>query len=291
MVQQRNARSTREINLALEKARQAVAELRSRLESGKIERKQMEQSLATFAQMIDDMADERRKLVQVEQIAKLYNVTRLIGSSLDLQTVLDKVMDALIDLTNAERGFLMLLDEDKADGQTQDKALTVKVARNLDQETIASTGFALSRTITDRVLETGQAVLTNNALEDPRFAGQKSVVDNALRSIVASPLRVRGEVIGVIYVDNRFATAVFGDDDLQLVDMFGEQAAIAIGNAIEVREREKALKEQINQLKIEVDEARKAKQVSEIVDTEYFQKLSEEAKRLRDRAKSHGADE
>ncbi len=273
-------RSTREINLALEKARQTIADLRSRVESGKIERKYMEQSLAGFGQLIDELADERKKLVQVEQIAKLYNVTRLIGSSLELQTVLDKVMDAVIDLTNAERGFLMLLGDDN-------QTLSVKVARNFDEETIESSTFALSRTITNRVMETGQAVLTNNALEDPRFAGQKSVVDNALRSIVASPLRVREQVIGVIYVDNRFATAVFGDDDLKLIDMFGEQAAIAIGNAIEVRERENALKEQIQQLRIEVDEARKAKQVSEIVDTDYFQKLSEEARRLRERAKDN----
>ncbi len=271
------ARTSREINLALEKARQIVAELQSRVAAGKIERKYIEQSLATFGKIIDEVADDRKKLVQVEQIAKLYNVTRLIASSLDLQTVLDHVMDALIDLTNAERGFLMLLDESKT--------LTVKVARNFDQETIESTEFALSRTITSRVLETGQAVLTNNALEDPRFAGQRSVVDNALRSIVAGPLRVHDRVIGVIYVDNRFAAAVFGEDDLQLIDMFGEQAAMAIGNAIEVQERERALKEQIQQLRIEVDEARKTKQVEEIVETEYFQKLSEEAKRMRERSK------
>jgi GAF domain-containing protein len=274
---QQPTRSTREINVALDKARQIVSELQGRIASGKIERRYIEESLASFSQLIEVVSDDRKKLVQVEQIAKLYNVTRLIGSSLDLQTVLDKVMDALIDLTNAERGFLMMLDDNKV--------LTVKVARNFDQQTIESDEFALSRTITNRVLETGQAVLTNNALEDPRFAGQRSVVDNALRSIVAGPLRVHDHVIGVVYVDNRFATSVFAEDDLQLVDMFSEQAAIAIGNAIEVQEREKALKDQIQQLRIEVDEARKAKQVEEIVETEYFQKLSEEARKLRERSK------
>jgi phosphoserine phosphatase RsbU/P len=274
---QPSTRSTREINIAIDKARQIVADLQGRIASGKIERKVIEQSLASFSQLIEQVSEDRKKLVQVEQIAKLYNVTRLIGTSLDLQTVLDQVMDALVDLTNAERGFLMLLDENQA--------LSVKCARNFDQVTIASDDFALSRTITNRVLETGQAVLTNNALEDPRFAGQTSVVDNALRSIVAGPLRVHDRVIGVIYVDNRFAASVFGEDDLQLVDMFSEQAAIAIGNAIEVQEREKALKDQIQQLRIEVDEARKAKQVEEIVESEYFQKLTEEAKRLRERPK------
>src|SRR2546428_11249511 len=104
---QQPVRTSREINFALDKARNIVAELQSRVASGKIERKYIEQSLAAFSQLIDEVSEDRKKLVQVEQIAKLYNVTRLIGTSLDLQTVLDQVMDALIDLTNAERGFLM----------------------------------------------------------------------------------------------------------------------------------------------------------------------------------------
>ena len=85
-------RTSREINLALEKVRQILADLQSRVASGKIERKFIEQSLATFSKLIDEVSDERKKLVQVEQIAKLYNVTRLIASSLDLQTVLDQIL-------------------------------------------------------------------------------------------------------------------------------------------------------------------------------------------------------
>ncbi len=275
----RTGRSTREVNAALDRGRQIVTELRTRVASGKIERKFFEQSLESFANLLDDLADERQKLIRYERIARLYNVSRLIGTSLDLQTCLDQVMDAIIELSGAERGFLMMIDDKRV--------LSIKVARNFDQETIESSDFTLSRTITSKVLETGQALVTTNAQEDPRFAGQKSIVDNALRSIIASPLRVRGQVLGVMYVDNRFQTGVFSDEDLNLLDSFGEQAAIAIDNAIQVQEREAALKAQIQQLKIEIDEAKKQQQVSEIVETEYFQKLSEEAKRLRARNASH----
>ena len=275
----RTGRSTREVNAAFDRGRQIVTELRTRVASGKIERKFFEQSLESFANLLDDLADERQKLIRYERIARLYNVSRLIGTSLDLQTCLDQVMDAIIELSGAERGFLMMIDDKRV--------LSIKVARNFDQETIESSDFTLSRTITSKVLETGQALVTTNAQEDPRFAGQKSIVDNALRSIIASPLRVRGQVLGVMYVDNRFQTGVFSDEDLNLLDSFGEQAAIAIDNAIQVQEREAALKAQIQQLKIEIDEAKKQQQVSEIVETEYFQKLSEEAKRLRARNASH----
>jgi transcriptional regulator with GAF, ATPase, and Fis domain len=274
----RSVRSTREINLALEKQRQAITELRQRVESGKLERGYLEQSLSDFRLLIEDLIEERQKVVQYERTAKLYSVTRLINSSLELQTVLERVMDAVIELTSAERGFLMLRDEDGS--------LKVQVARNFDQANIGSDDLTLSRTLTNRVLESGQAVVTSNAAEDPRFAERESVVGYFLRSIVASPLRVRGEVLGVMYVDNRLKSGAFSADDTKLLDAFGEQAAIAIDNAIQVQEREKALKAQIRQLRIEIDEARKARQVSEIVETEYFQKLSEDAKRMRERNKA-----
>ena len=69
----------------------------------------------------------------------LYNVSRLLGSSLDVQMVLNQVMDAIIQLTKAERGFLMLRDDD---GE-----MVVKAARNLDQQTLSSDKFEFSRTI------------------------------------------------------------------------------------------------------------------------------------------------
>ncbi|MCC7446912.1 MAG: GAF domain-containing protein [Anaerolineae bacterium] len=279
-VSNRPARTTRDLTLGVDKARQLVRDLLYRLETNRLEVRYLGDGLKTLTDLLTDLSTERPKIVQNERIARLYNVSRLIGSSLDLQTVLNQVMDAVIGLTNAERGFLMLLDKANT--------LTVKVARNFDQETIENTDLMISRTITNGVLQTGQAIITDNASQDPRFAGQNSIMSYSFRSIVATPLRVRGNVIGVMYVDNRFQAGVFSADDLQLLDMFGEQAAIAIDNAIQVQARENALREQIQQLKIEIDEAKKMRQVAEIVETEYFQKLSEDAKRLRERYKSPG---
>src|SRR5260221_8509082 len=116
----RTGRSTREVNAALDRGRQIVTELRTRVASGKIERKFFEQSLESFANLLDDLADERQKLIRYERIARLYNVSRLIGTSLDLQTCLDQVMDAIIELSGAERGFLMMIDDKRV--------LSIKVA-------------------------------------------------------------------------------------------------------------------------------------------------------------------
>jgi signal transduction histidine kinase len=235
-------RTGRDLDMALTGARQTIELLRGQVQTGKIDPSYVSQRLASIEQLLEDLSEERKATVQQERLAKLYEVSRVIGSSLDLQTVLDQVMDAIIQLTGAERGFLMLLDDDGN--------LNVRVARNFDQATLDSGAFALSRTVTTQVLETGQAIVTTNAQDDPRFAGQQSVVANALRSIMASPLRVRGEVIGVTYVDNRVRTGLFSEKDLEVLDAFAGQAAVAIDNARLFSATDQALAIRVDELRM-----------------------------------------
>jgi signal transduction histidine kinase len=126
--------------------------------------------------------------------------------------------------------------------------MTVQVARNLDQKTLGSDDFKFSRTITNQVLDSGKPVVTNNAAEDPRFSGQASIIGQALRSIMATPLRARGTVIGVVYVDNRMTTGLFMDDDLAALDTFAGQAAIAIDNARLFSATDQALSARVEEL-------------------------------------------
>jgi signal transduction histidine kinase len=171
----------------------------------------------------------------------LYNVSRALGASLDLQVVLDQVMDAIIQLTGAERGFLMLADYD---GQ-----LSVKAARNFDQQTLTSEAFLYSTTVANRVLDTGAPVLTTNASEDPRFAGRASIVTQSLRSIMATPLRARGNVIGVAYVDSRFSSGLFTQGDLEALEALSAQAAVAIDNAMLFNATDQELAQRLEELR------------------------------------------
>jgi|YNPNPStandDraft_1061719.scaffolds.fasta_scaffold02366_6 PAS domain S-box-containing protein len=159
-----------------------------------------------------------------EELAALYNVSQVIGSSLDLSEVLNEVMDQIIRLTGAERSFLMLLDPETGE-------LEFRAARNMDRETIDSSAFEISRSIVKQVAMTGEPVVTTNAQMDPRFKAQESVIGYNLRSILCVPLRVRGRVTGVIYADNRILTGLFSDHDRDLLAAFANQAAIAIENA------------------------------------------------------------
>jgi PAS domain S-box-containing protein len=133
-------------------------------------------------------------------------------------------MDMLISLTGAERGFLMLLDEETDE-------LEFKVARNLDRKAISGSSFEISRTIVNTVANEGEPVVTTNAQADPRFQAQESVVSYSLRSILCVPLKAKGKVTGVIYADNRIKTGLFTRADRDILSAFANQAAVAIENA------------------------------------------------------------
>lgn len=175
------------------------------------------------------------------RLAALYRVSQVLGTSLDLDEVLNQVMDAVVGLTGAERGFLMLVE-----GESDD--LIVRVGRNLEQEILQKDEMEVSRTVIKTVLESGEGVVTTNAQTDPRFSEQESVIIHALRSILCAPLRVRGEIMGVIYVDNRVHAGLFTKSDLEMLNAFASQAAAAIENARVYTRTDRNLAERVEEL-------------------------------------------
>ena len=151
----------------------------------------------------------------------LYEVAADLTSSLDLDEVLRRVLDKVIDLMNASRGYVVLVEEG---------ILRVRVARS---ETGVSQGteFAGSHTFVEQCIRDKQPLLTTDAVTDERFKGQQSVILRNLRSIIAVPLLIRGECIGAVYVDNPFKAGIFQPEDLAFLQAIAHQAAIAIDNA------------------------------------------------------------
>lgn len=221
-------------------ARQNVDLLRNQIQSGRVDSLFLVRQVDKMADILERIEKMHKQLKQQERFRALYNVSRLLGASLDLQVVLDQVMDAIIQLTKAERGFLMMMDDDGD--------LRVQAARNLDQQTLKSDDFRFSRTIVNQVLDDGKPILTTDASEDPRFAGRASIVRESLRSIMATPLRARGRVIGVVYVDNRAFAGLFDDDDLAALDAFAGQAAVTLDNARLFAETDQQLSSRLDQL-------------------------------------------
>jgi class 3 adenylate cyclase len=175
--------------------------------------------------------------VELQRLRALAETTALINSNRDTDSVLNQVMDTVINLTGAERGYIVL--RNRMTGEFDQ----FRVARGLDTSQMALNGGAdeaksakrdeliVSKTIVNEVARTGRAIITDNASNDERYRDQKSVVGFALRSILAVPLKVRDEVIGVVYCDNRILAGLFQPGDLDIMNAFSNQAGVAIENA------------------------------------------------------------
>lgn len=177
----------------------------------------LEKELSRFGHQVKSLEEERSKMLA------LTNISQVINSSLELDEVLRIVMDTIIRLTNAERCYLMLRDEQGV--------MTTRIARNWEQESVNPSEYAISQTVIRRVIEKGQPVLSTNAQEDPRFRGQDSIVAYNVRSILCVPLIGKSILTGVIYADNRVQSGIFSIRERDLLIAFANQAAIAIENA------------------------------------------------------------
>ncbi len=153
----------------------------------------------------------------------LANINQLLNSSLKVDDVLRVVMDTIVQLIGAERGFLMLMD---ASNQ-----LSIHIARNWERESVDEADTALSRTVVNQVLKDEIPILTTNAQQDPRFGKQESVISLSLRSILCVPLKIKDSLTGVIYADSRLREGLFTESEKNLLAAFANQAAVALENA------------------------------------------------------------
>ncbi len=153
----------------------------------------------------------------------LLHVSLAINSSLVLDDVLQIVMHKAVELMQAERGLIMLLDDR---GELQ-----LKSAYNLCKEQMMDEDFRVSNSVTSQVARTGKAVYTSDAMADDRYAHQKSVVELHLRSVMCAPIVVREQVIGVIYLDNSSHSKMFLQSDLYLFELYAQMVSNALHNA------------------------------------------------------------
>lgn len=214
--------------------------------------------LMETAEEIEPTAENLRNLWALLEISKALN------SSLRLDDVLEKVIEAVLALTRAERGMLML-------GEDADN-MQVQVQRNFDPS--ASDDRRYSSTVVRDVVTSGEPRILTDAAQDGRFSEQESIVGLNLRTVMCVPLRLGHKrltplqtvaseeddgdavvveagstastpapgdrehdgsgdlnIIGVIYVDRRSPTRFFTAQDLALFESFASHAALAIENA------------------------------------------------------------
>ena len=170
---------------------------------------------------------------QRNELETLYEIARVLNSTLEFDKVLRMVMDEVIDVVKAERGFLVLVNP-------ATNELEFTIARDKEKRTIDESAFQyknsrstykISHSTVARVVRTRESVLTHDALLDKALKEQESIMANSIRSIMCVPLVVRNNCIGAVYVDSRIKANLFSDKHRDLLLTFCHQAAIAIDNA------------------------------------------------------------
>jgi Nif-specific regulatory protein len=173
--------------------------------------------------VIEHVRERQRFDLQRRATPGLYEVGKLINSSLDLAEVLGRTMDLVLERLRAERGMVVFFDP-------LTHELEVATSRNLGRDSEAE-GRKLSETVVRAVLERREPVLTVDAQTDARFAGASSIVASHILSILCVPLAIRDRLVGAIYVDHCTSRHLFSEKDLEFLVAFADQAAIAIDNA------------------------------------------------------------
>jgi transcriptional regulator with GAF, ATPase, and Fis domain len=147
---------------------------------------------------------------------------RLLAAT-DLARLLDELMDALLEVTHADKGFLILLE---------DGDMSVRAARNVARETIEGAVDRVSDSIIAKVVETRRPIVVADALHDQEWSGSSSVVNLKLCSVMCAPLMQKGDVFGVIYLGNDNVVSLFDDRALEVLTVFAAQASLLVQNAM-----------------------------------------------------------
>ena len=149
----------------------------------------------------------------------LLRIGAVIRDSRDPGSVLESILASAMETFHAERGFLAFVD---SKGQ-----LELQKTRGLDPSGENQLG-EISRGAMDKALATGEAVLAEDARQDPRFANSQSVIIHDIRSICVMPLRLGEDTIGVMYLDSRLGENDFSEGSTAALSLYGALAAQAI---------------------------------------------------------------
>ncbi|WP_322806939.1 ATP-binding protein [Thermanaerothrix sp.] len=155
---------------------------------------------------------------RVDELETLARLSQSITASLDPDGVLSAIVEAAVELTGAEEGALLLVDEETGE-------LYMRASKNFQEDFVRTFRLPIQDTLAGSVVRTGQPVLLDENTP------QKIKTAYLVHGLVYVPLQYKGQVFGVLGVDNRHSRFQFQKRDVQLLTTLADYAAIAIQNA------------------------------------------------------------
>lgn len=240
---------------------------------------------ALFAQVITELINQavEKKLLANEVLDKyreinlLYTIAERLTNCRQLDEVAILALEEAQRLIQATNGVILLLDTE------------TKMLRSIDVEvSLAISPILFGKGIEGYVAQTGVPEVVNDVPADPRCLG--SPLDLVIQSMLCAPLKSQGQVIGVISIYNK-EPANYTAADLKLLTAIALQSTPAIESALfyqkqmeEARLREEKLQAQLDELRVEIDQAKLKQTVKEITETDFFKDLQQKAKKMRQKS-------
>ncbi len=158
---------------------------------------------------------------------RIHDFSEKLLQNAPTSTLVETILDAIIELTDAEKGFLVLLQN----GRPQ-----VKAARNVDGAEVQLSLDQLSDSILRRVIETKEPLVVEDALSDETWSASESVVNLKLLSVMCCPLLERNELRGLLYVGDHRVAHAFSSGSLEVMSIFAAQASLLLSQARRLEE-------------------------------------------------------
>ncbi len=180
------------------------------------------------ASLLRDSEDSRERVEALKEgrtkLLHLVDIARSLSSISRVRELLDRVLDYAIEITAADRAYILQRDEQ---GALRSVASRTRDGSPGDPTVVSE----ISHTILDRVLDQGRTLYVSDALNNPDFMSRRSVRELSLRTVVCVPLRGSSGVVGALYVDSQSVSGLIGGESVEIVEAFASQAAIALESA------------------------------------------------------------
>ncbi|MCX7945171.1 MAG: sigma 54-interacting transcriptional regulator [Deltaproteobacteria bacterium] len=201
-------------------------------------KKLSENTPAEIGDFILSFIYERRKQEQKDTTDKkdiykiLFETSTKLMSNFKLDIFLSNLTDALISLTKADKGFIIIFRENTLD---------IMVARSLDGKDITNPRELISDSIIEKVIESRKPLIINDAMNDTEFKMSVSVVNLKLCSVICVPLIYQENILGLIYLGNDNIVNLFDQSSLEIITIFASQVTLLLKSALHINRLEQDL--------------------------------------------------
>lgn len=192
---------------------------------------------AVFLERSDENLHDRHLM---DSLRTLFKFSSELNAIFSTQQLVDSVISLVFDVVDADRAFILLLDE--TTGRMTPRAVRYRddLISEIEAERTAGHGAAapepakppilVSKTIVNYCVDRAEGVLSTNAMQDRRFEQGDSVQDLGIRSAICVPIKARERILGVIHVDTQLQQAPFTQHDLRMMTALGYLAGLALEN-------------------------------------------------------------